>query len=152
MCTLPLWCNCCKSYIMPIKTWKDPKGPSIHLHWWISRPCMHLSCCKTPVVLQFQAHQWWPSLKICYRFETRPLTLSCEVRVGVKDPCAAVEAAHGGVADGALKDQLRAVGSNCTEQLVHGTSGRGVGAGAVADLVVVRPWQWIRKFMALGSL
>ena len=42
------------------------------------------------------------------------ITLRREVGDGVEDLCAAVEAAHGGVADHALEDQLRAVRSDRT--------------------------------------
>ena len=44
----------------------------------------------------------------------RGLTLRREVGDGVEDLCTAVEAAHGGVANHALEDQLRAVRSDRT--------------------------------------
>ncbi len=60
-----------------------------------------------------------------------------EVGDGVEDLCAAVKAAHGGVADHALEDELRAVGGDCAQQLVHRSSDCGT-SGSVCQLVVIR--------------
>ncbi len=59
-----------------------------------------------------------------------------EVGDGVEDLGAAVEPAHGRVADHTLEDQLRAVGGDRAQELVHRASDCSA-SGSVSQLVII---------------